>query len=156
MLPCLTLSIIRYGSRISGAIQGKEKRPLQHLGVVAIENGSLGRYWLRSLTRERYKSYNSLGYRLNSTITILPKGWLRHWITHEGWYVIKQRKLAVKNVCIFIYIWKERSRKRFWEEIFFRSFKNYQWRGVRFKYLVLKELFNYYWFCIWIKQHEKA
>ena len=34
---CLTLSIIRYGSRISGAIQGKEMRAPLHLGVVLLK-----------------------------------------------------------------------------------------------------------------------
>ena len=33
----LTLSIIRYGSRVSGVIQGKEKRPPLHLHVATIE-----------------------------------------------------------------------------------------------------------------------
>ncbi len=35
-------NIIRYVSRASGAIQGKEKRPPLHLGVVAIEKGAFG------------------------------------------------------------------------------------------------------------------
>ena len=34
--PCLTFSIIRYGSRVTGAIQEKELHPPLHLGVVAI------------------------------------------------------------------------------------------------------------------------
>ena len=34
---CLTFSIIRYGLRISGTIQGKEWRATLHLAVVAIE-----------------------------------------------------------------------------------------------------------------------
>ena len=37
MSPFLKLGIIRYGSRASGTIQGKESRPPRHLGVVAIE-----------------------------------------------------------------------------------------------------------------------
>ena len=37
MPPCLTLSIIRYGSRVSEAIRWKTLHPFQHLGVVAIE-----------------------------------------------------------------------------------------------------------------------
>ena len=41
--PCLTLSNIRYVSRV--AIQGKEWRPPLHLGVVAIEKGA---FWLLS------------------------------------------------------------------------------------------------------------
>ena len=40
MPTCLTLSILRYGSRVSKVIQGKEKYPLLHLGVVAIEKGA--------------------------------------------------------------------------------------------------------------------
>ena len=39
MSPCLTLSIIRYDSRVSEAIQGKELYPPLHLGIVAIEKG---------------------------------------------------------------------------------------------------------------------
>ena len=37
MTPCLILSISRYGSRVSGAIKGKEQCPPLHLGVVDIE-----------------------------------------------------------------------------------------------------------------------
>ena len=42
MPPCLTLSIIRYGSRVSGAIQGKELHLTPYLSVVAIEKGAFG------------------------------------------------------------------------------------------------------------------
>ena len=38
----LIFSIIRYGSRVSGAIQGNELRPPLHLGVVVIEKGAFG------------------------------------------------------------------------------------------------------------------
>ena len=37
----LVVSLLKYGSSVSGTIQGKEYHPPQHLGVVAIENGSL-------------------------------------------------------------------------------------------------------------------
>ena len=40
MPPCLTLSIIRYGSRVSEAIQGKELHPPLHLSVVVIVKGA--------------------------------------------------------------------------------------------------------------------
>ena len=40
MLLDASLLNTQYGSRVSGAIQGKELRPLQHLGVVAIEKGA--------------------------------------------------------------------------------------------------------------------
>ena len=40
--PCLTLSIIKYGSRVSGTIQGKKLRSPQHFGEVAIEKGAFG------------------------------------------------------------------------------------------------------------------
>ena len=36
LLHCLTLSIIRYESKLSGAIQGKEWHPPLHLSVVAL------------------------------------------------------------------------------------------------------------------------
>ena len=39
---CLTLSIIRYWSKVSGAIQGKEWRPILLLDVVGIEKGAFG------------------------------------------------------------------------------------------------------------------
>ena len=42
MLPCLSLSIIRYGSRESGAIKGEVYRPSLILGVVAIEKEAFG------------------------------------------------------------------------------------------------------------------
>ena len=42
MPSCLTLSIIRCRSTISGAIQGKELRLLLYLGVVAIKKGAFG------------------------------------------------------------------------------------------------------------------
>ena len=42
MPPCLTLSIMKYISRVSGAIQGKEYRPLLHIGVVANEKRAFG------------------------------------------------------------------------------------------------------------------
>ena len=42
MPPCLTLSIIRYGSRVKWSILGKEQRPPIHLRVVAIEKGAFG------------------------------------------------------------------------------------------------------------------
>ena len=40
MPPCLTLSIIRDGLRVSGTILGKEEGPLVHLSVVAVEKGA--------------------------------------------------------------------------------------------------------------------
>ena len=40
--PCLKLSIIRCGSRASGAIQGKELSLPLHLGVVAVKKGAFG------------------------------------------------------------------------------------------------------------------
>ena len=42
MPPCLILSIIRYGLRVSEGIQGKEWRPPLHLDVVAIEKRAFG------------------------------------------------------------------------------------------------------------------
>ena len=29
-------------------------------------------------------------YGLNNTIPVLLQGWIGHWITHKGWYAIKQ------------------------------------------------------------------
>ena len=42
MPPFLTLSIIRYGLRINGAIQGKEWHPPQSFGIIAIEKEGFG------------------------------------------------------------------------------------------------------------------
>ena len=42
MPPYLTLSNIRYRSKVSGAIQGKEYCPPLHLSVVVIEKGVVG------------------------------------------------------------------------------------------------------------------
>ena len=40
MSPCLTLSIIKYGSRVTESIQGKEYSLSLHIGVVAIDRES--------------------------------------------------------------------------------------------------------------------
>ena len=42
MPPCLTLSIIRYVSRVKWSNPGKGVAPPLHLGVVAIEKGAFG------------------------------------------------------------------------------------------------------------------
>ena len=42
MPPCLTLSIIKYGSRVKWTIQGKEHPSPLYLGVVAIEKEAFG------------------------------------------------------------------------------------------------------------------
>ena len=42
MLPCLTLSIIRYGSRVKWGNPRKRVRPSWHLSVLAIEKGAFG------------------------------------------------------------------------------------------------------------------
>ena len=39
---CLTLNIIRYGSRVSRVIQGNEYRASLHLSLVAIEKEAIG------------------------------------------------------------------------------------------------------------------
>ena len=55
---------------------------------------------LRSLSdkypRERYETPYLPRYWLNSIIAVLLEGWLWHWITHEGWYAIKQRNQTIK------------------------------------------------------------
>ena len=42
MPACLTSSIIKYGSRVSGALPAKGVVPTPYLGVVAIEKGAYG------------------------------------------------------------------------------------------------------------------
>ena len=42
MPPCWTLSIIRYGWWVKGAIHGKQVRLPQHFRIVATENGAFG------------------------------------------------------------------------------------------------------------------
>ena len=39
--PCFSLSILRYGAKVGGAIQRREWRSV-HLGVVAFEKGAFG------------------------------------------------------------------------------------------------------------------
>ena len=60
---CLTLSIIRYVSRVKWSNPGKGLAPFHYLGVVAIEGGAFGR-----------PTY----YGLNSIIVALQQGWLWH------------------------------------------------------------------------------
>ena len=50
---------------------------------------------------ERYEPLYPPRYGLNSTITVLLKRWLWCWITHEGWYIIKnkEKKEDVGNFC---------------------------------------------------------
>ena len=43
------------------------------------------------------KVWTPLILRLNCTNSILLQGWLWHWITHKGWYAIKQRKQTKKG-----------------------------------------------------------
>ena len=50
MLPCLTLSIIRYGSRVKWSNPGKGVVPYPHLGLVAMEKKTLGHLRLGSPT----------------------------------------------------------------------------------------------------------
>ena len=73
MFPCLTLSIIRYGSTVRGAIQGKEQHPPLHLGVVAIEKGS---FWSLSITVANFTYiyiyiyiYSSLSIFIHSSLS---------------------------------------------------------------------------------------
>ena len=42
ILPCLTPNIIKYGSRVSRVIQGKEDSPPLHLGVIGIVEDAFG------------------------------------------------------------------------------------------------------------------
>ena len=43
-------------------------------------------------------------YELNSITTVLQQGWLWHKITHESWYVIKQRLQAI-NILLGCITW---------------------------------------------------
>ena len=45
MPPCLILNFIRYGSRVNGAIQGKDLCTPLHFGIAAIEKGASGSLW---------------------------------------------------------------------------------------------------------------
>ena len=64
MLPCLLLSIIRYESRVSGVIQGKEYHPPLHLTVVTIEKGAV----------EKGKFVFWFGAQFNSTLDFTQSG----------------------------------------------------------------------------------
>ena len=37
-------------------------------------------------------------YGLISGTTVQLQGWIRYWITHEGWYIIKQRNQTKPNL----------------------------------------------------------
>ena len=60
----------------------------------------LSKYW--SVNQKGERGEISVGYLiptliqssygLNSTTTVLLEGWIWHWITHEGWCVIKTKK----------------------------------------------------------------
>ena len=63
-----SLNIIRYGSRISGAIQGKEYHPPLHLGVVAIEKGAFG---LPSTTVSQLTNFNVESILIHKIFTVL-------------------------------------------------------------------------------------
>ena len=59
MPPYLTLSIIRYGSRVSGTIQGKELCPSLHLGEVTIEKRTFG--WPLTMVSQLTYYYRPIG-----------------------------------------------------------------------------------------------
>ena len=40
-------------------------------------------------------------YGRNSSTTFLLQGWLWHWITHKGWYAIRQRNQTKSIFCYF-------------------------------------------------------
>ena len=67
MPPCLTLSIIRYRSRVSGSIQGKDLRHPLHLDVVAIEKGV---FWSPETTVDQFTKM----YIMNSSVDFDYKG----------------------------------------------------------------------------------
>ena len=56
---------------------------------------------------ERYEPPYPPSYGLNSTSTVLLEEWLWHWITHKGWYAIKQRnqtKPLPSSVCLSLFL----------------------------------------------------
>ena len=57
--PRLTLSNIRYVSRVKWSNPGKEQRPSLHLGVVAIEKGA---FWSPSTTVANFTLLYQLGH----------------------------------------------------------------------------------------------
>ena len=65
MSPCLTLSIIRYRSRVKWSNQGKELHPPLHLGVVAIEKGAF-RSFSTSVANFSFTLHVQIGYIKNS------------------------------------------------------------------------------------------
>ena len=87
MPPCLTLNIIRYGSRVCEAILGKEQRPPLHLSVVAIEKGAFRSPWLWSadlrLGHLNYsgwdiyirREFKSTNISVTWSTMLLPRSW---------------------------------------------------------------------------------
>ena len=98
---CLKLTIIRYGSRVSGAIQGKELRRPLHLGVVAIKREPSGRP-LRSANL----LYTNAFYRRVNTVVFLKchpnqlwAGFMKRWLV--GWYYGMSTLVRLFNVTVF-------------------------------------------------------
>ena len=56
MSPCLILSIIRYGSRVSGEVVGRELRPLLHHDIVGIKKKT-SRSTLTTIGQINYNIY---------------------------------------------------------------------------------------------------
>ena len=79
-------------------------------------------FWINTLG----KGMNLLilpSYGLNSTLTVLLQRWLWDWITHKGWYAIKQRNqsnlMLEVIICLMAYqpLWVIQSQRNFMLEV---------------------------------------
>ena len=48
-------------------------------------------HFLAKIFRKVMNLLNLPNYGLNNITAVFLQGWLRHWITHNGWYTIKQK-----------------------------------------------------------------
>ena len=77
MPPYLTLSIIRFGSRVNLGNPGKGGTPFPTSWCSSYRKGSLR-------ITPRLRSPTLLTYWSNSTTTVLQRGWLWHEVKHES------------------------------------------------------------------------
>ena len=84
MLPCFTLSIIRYGSRVKWINPGKGITPPLHFGVVAIEKGAFGSpltmFASFTLLDVFSTPWIALSTQSSMLVSLLAPYFLLHWV----------------------------------------------------------------------------
>ena len=97
MPPCLTLSFIRYGSRVKWSNPGKELCPPLHIGVVAIEKELLSHPRLKG---DNFTYLSLLSQYCDWKILLQKKT-----IPHSSEHYFPAYCLWVYNLAIYIYIY---------------------------------------------------